>query len=183
MLMCCPTSTGGSAAILCAKDIAKEYCDLPVDILTGVMKTARSGVGALESGWDPNIRAGYEAYKRTGLSVKDIDVAQVHDCFAIAELMHYESFGFCEIGKSGEWIESGGPCKGGELPVNTDGGLISKGHPLGATGGAQVYELVHQLRGDGHNQVPDAEIAWKHNMGGGAGVGMTYCVHVLGRGY
>ena len=185
MFMCCPTTTGGSAAILCAKEIAKKFSDSPVDILTGVMKTARptADMLAFESGWDPNIRAGYEAYKQTGLSPKDIDVAQVHDCFAIAELMHYESFGWCEMGRSGEWIESGAPCKGGDLPVNTDGGLISKGHPLGATGFAQVYELVHQLRGDAHNQIPDADIAWKHNMGGGVGVGMTYCVHVFKRGW
>jgi acetyl-CoA acetyltransferase len=183
MFMCCPTSTGGAACILAADDIAREYNELPVKIISSAMKTCRAGVSALESGWDPNIRVGYEAYKRAGISPKDIDVAQVHDCFAIAELMHYESFGWCDIGKAGEWIESGAPCKGGELPVNTDGGLISKGHPLGATGFAQIYELVHQLRGDAHNQVPDAELAWKHNMGGGVGVGMTYCVHVLGRGW
>ncbi len=182
MFMCCPTSTGGSSCILTTTEIARKICETPVEVVCGTNKTARTGIGALETGWDPNIRAGREAYRLAGITAKDIDVAQVHDCFAIAELMHYESFGWAEIGKCGEWIESGGPCKGGELPVNTDGGLISKGHPLGATGFAQLYELTHQLRGDAHTQVPDAEIAWKHNMGGGVGVGMTYIVHVLKRG-
>jgi len=115
---------------------------------------------------------------------KDIGVAQVHDCFVIAELMHYESFGFCEMGKAGKWIENGGPCMGGELPVNTDGGLISKGHPLGATGGAQIHELTHQLRGDAHNQVkPIPEVAFQHNMGGGVGIGMAYIANIFKRGW
>lgn len=181
--MCCPTSTGGSALILCASDIAKEFQDKPVKIAASVIKTAR-GTPQLESGWDPNIRAGREAYRLAGIVPKDIGVAQVHDCFAIAELMHYESFGFCEMGKAGEWIESGGPCMGGELPVNTDGGLISKGHPLGATGGAQICELVHQLRGDAHNQVkPIPEVAFQHNMGGGVGIGMAYIANIFKRGW
>ncbi len=182
MFMCCPTSTGGAACIVTTKEIARKITETPVDVICGVNKSARSGIGTLETGWDPNMRSGREAYKLAGITPKDIDVAQVHDCFAIAELMHYESFGWCPIGGAGEWIESGGPCKGGELPVNTDGGLISKGHPLGATGFAQLYELTHQLRGNAHTQVPDAEVAWKHNMGGGAGVGLTYIVHVLKRG-
>ena len=181
MLMCCPTSTGGAACILAASDIAKKYNEMPVKIMASVLKTSKAGLDFLTSGWDPNVRAGREAYKMAGITPKDVDIAQVHDCFAIAELMHYESFGFCEMGGSGKWIEEGGPCKDGEIPVNTDGGLISKGHPLGATGFAQVYELTHQLRGDAHTQIPDAKIAWKHNMGGGFGVGMAYAVDVLGR--
>jgi len=183
MLMCCPTSTGGASCILAPSEIAKKYNELPVDIMASVLKTSKSDLGFLESGWEPNIRAGREAYKMAGITPKDIDVAQVHDCFAIAELMHYESFGWCKMGEGGKWIEEGGPWKDGELPVNTDGGLISKGHPLGATGFAQVYELVHQLRGDAHNQIPNAEIAWKHNMGGGFGIGMAYAVDVLRSGW
>ncbi len=183
MYMCCPTSTGGSCVILCAADIAKEFQDKPVKIDACVLKTSR-GTPQLESGWDPNIRASREAYKIAGVGPEDIDVAQVHDCFAIAELMHYESMGFCELGKGGKFIEDGHPCKGGDKPINTDGGLISKGHPMGATGGAQIYELVHQLRGDGHNQVmPIPEVALQHNMGGGAGIGMAYCVNIFERGW
>jgi len=183
LYMCCPTSTGGSAVILCSSDIAKEFQDKPVEIAASAIKTAR-GTPQLESGWDPNIRASREAYKLAGIGPSDIGVAQVHDCFAIAELMHYESFGWCEMGNAGKWIEDGHPCLGGDLPVNTDGGLISKGHPLGATGGAQIYELVHQLRGDAHNQVrPIPEAAFQHNMGGGMGIGMAYIVNVYKRGW
>ena len=182
MLMCCPTSTGGAACILAASDIAKKYNEMPVKVLASVLKTSKSDLGFLEAGWDPNMRAGREAYKIAKITPKDVDVAQVHDCFAIAELMHYESFGFCKMGDAGKWIEEGGPCKDGEIPVNTDGGLISKGHPLGATGFAQIYELTHQLRGDAHTQIsPQPKIAWKHNMGGGVGIGMAYAVDVLGR--
>jgi len=182
MLMCCPTSTGGAACILAASDIAKKYNEMPVKIMASVLKTSKAGLDFLTSGWDPNVRAGREAYKMAGITPKDVDVAQVHDCFAIAELMHYESFGFCKMGEGGKWIEEGGPCKDGEIPVNTDGGLISKGHPLGATGFAQIYELTHQLRGDAHTQIsPQPKIAWKHNMGGGFGIGMAYAVDVLGR--
>ena len=182
MLMCCPTSTGGSSVILCTEEIARKFHEMPVEIIGSALKTARPKLPQLESGWDANIRAGREAYKMAGVRPEDIGVAQVHDCFAIAELMHYESFGFCEMGKAGEWIESGAPSMGGELPVNTDGGLISKGHPLGATGGAQLYELTHQLRGDGHNQVdPLPEYALQHNMGGGMGVGMAYICNILKR--
>ena len=184
ILMCCPTSTGGGACILAASDIAKKYNELPVKILASVLKTSKADVSFLVAGWDPNIRAGREAYRLTGLTPKDIDVAQVHDCFAIAELMHYESFGWCKMGEGGKWVEEGGPCKDGGIPVNTDGGLISKGHPLGATGFAQVYELVHQLRGDAHTQIsPKPKIAWQHNMGGGVGIGMAYAVNVLGEGW
>ncbi|MFX1451151.1 MAG: thiolase family protein [Promethearchaeota archaeon] len=182
MLMCCPTSTGGSSVIFCAEDIARKYQDTLVEFVASSMKTCRAKVPTLESGWDPNIRAGRESYKRAGIGPTDIGVAQVHDCFAIAELMHYESFGFCDMGKSGEWIEDGGPTKDGEVPVNTDGGLISKGHPLGATGGAQFYELTNQLRGTAHTQIkPIPEYALQHNMGGGVGVGMAYVCNILKR--
>lgn len=181
LYMCCPTSTGGSSLIICAADIAREFQDKPVEVAASVIKTARP-TPALESGWDPNMRASREAYKIAGIGPSDIGVAQCHDCFSIAELMHYESFGWCGIGQSGKWIEEGHPCMGGGLPVNTDGGLISKGHPLGATGGAQIFELVHQLRGDAHTQVyPVPEVAFQHNMGGGVGIGMAYIVNIFKR--
>jgi len=108
---------------------------------------------------------------------KDINVAEVHDCFTIAEIIAYEDLGFCRPGQGGKFIESGTTSLGGSMPVNTSGGLKSKGHPVGATGTAQIYELYLQLTGQAERrQVPDAKIGLAHNLGGS---GATAVVHIL----
>ena len=114
-----------------------------------------------------------------GVGPKDIDVAEVHDCFTIAEMMAYENLGFAKPGAGKDLIASKETYKEGSIPVNIDGGLLSKGHPIGATGGSQIRTIVMQLRGDaGEMQVKDPEIGLVHNIGG---VGLYGNVTILGR--
>jgi acetyl-CoA C-acetyltransferase len=111
------------------------------------------------------------------LKPKDIDVAEVHDCFTIAEIIAYEDLGLCRPGQGGKFVESGTPSLTGSIPINTSGGLKSKGHPVGATGTAQIVELYLQLTGQAdRRQVEDAEIGLAHNLGGS---GATAVVHIL----
>ena len=126
--------------------------------------------------FDCTIEAAKEAYEMAGLSPQDIDVAEVHDCFTIAEIMAIEDLGFFEKGKGGPAVEEGLTEVGGRIPVNPSGGLLSKGHPVGATGAAQLYELVKQLRGEAGNQVKEAEIGLAQNLGG---TGAICTVHIL----
>jgi len=123
--------------------------------------------------------AGQQAYRMAGLTPKDIDVAEVHDCFTIAEMMAYENLGFAKPGEGRDLIRSKATYKEGSMPVNVDGGLLSKGHPIGATGGSQIRTIVLQLRGEaGDMQVKDPEIGLVHNIGG---VGLYGNVTILGR--
>jgi acetyl-CoA C-acetyltransferase len=124
-------------------------------------------------------QAGEQAYKMAGVAPKDIDVAEVHDCFTIAEMMAYENLGFAKPGEGKELIKSKETYKEGSIPVNVDGGLLSKGHPIGATGGSQIRTIVLQLRGEaGEMQVKDPEVGLVHNIGG---VGLYGNVTILGR--
>jgi acetyl-CoA C-acetyltransferase len=123
--------------------------------------------------------AGQQAYEMAGVTPGDIDVAEVHDCFTIAEMMAYENLGFAEPGQGKELIRSKETYKEGNIPINVDGGLLSKGHPIGATGGSQIRTIVQQLRGEaGDIQVKDPEIGLVHNIGG---VGLYGNVTILGR--
>jgi acetyl-CoA C-acetyltransferase len=122
--------------------------------------------------------AAKEAYTMAGIKPKDVDVAEVHDCFTIAEMMAYEDLGFAKPGKGKELIRAKETYIDGKIPVNVDGGLLSKGHPIGATGGSQIRTVVMQLRGEaGEMQVKDPEIGLIHNIGG---VGVYGNVTILG---
>jgi acetyl-CoA C-acetyltransferase len=124
-------------------------------------------------------KAAEQAYKMAGVGPKDIDVAEVHDCFTIAEIMAYEGLGFAKPGEGKELIRAKETYKEGRIPVNVDGGLLSKGHPIGATGGSQMRTIVLQLRGEaGQMQVKDPEIGLVHNVGG---VGLYGNVTIFGR--
>jgi acetyl-CoA C-acetyltransferase len=119
------------------------------------------------------------AYKQAGVTHKDIDLAEVHDCFTIAEIVATEDLGFCKKGEGGKLLDEGVTQIGGKIPVNTSGGLKAVGHPVGATGIKQAIEIVLQLRGEaGKRQVKDAEIGLTHNVGGS---GATAVVHILSR--
>ena len=123
--------------------------------------------------------AARKAYEMAGVTAKDVKVADVHDCFTVAEMMAYEDLGFCDKGQSGKFIEEKQSYIGGSTPVNVDGGLKSKGHPIGATGVSMSYEIVKQLRGGaGERQVPDADVGLTHNVGG---IGQYCFVHVYKR--
>jgi len=165
---CCLISDGAAAVILANEERSKRMNDTPIWI---------EGLGAASDAMLINERptltgltgsrlAAEEAYKMAGIAARDIDVAEVHDCFTIAEIMAYEDLGFCEKGEGGKFIEEGQSYIGGRTPVNVDGGLKSKGHPLGATGVSMAVEITKQLRGEaGNRQVTGAEIGLSHNVG------------------
>src|SRR5947209_7860090 len=120
--------------------------------------------------------AAIKAYEQAGVSPQDLDLVELHDCFATAEQCHYDNLSLCEPGGAGEFIDSGGPRRDGKIPVNVSGGLISKGHPLGATGVANVFEVTTHLRGEaGDRQVPDAKVGLTHVIG----LGSACAVHIL----
>jgi len=178
---CCANADGSSCIIVANEEKAKAMCDKPVWILgIGAASEAVNMAGRdLLTGLSVGIEAGKQAYKMAGVTPKDIDVAEVHDCFTIAEMMAYENLGFAKSGEGKDLIGSKETYKEGSIPVNIDGGLLSKGHPIGATGGSQIRTIVLQLRGEaGEMQVKDPEIGLVHNIGG---VGLYGNVTILGR--
>ncbi len=178
---CCANADGSSCIIVANEEKAKAMCDKPVWILgLGAASEAVNMAGRdLFTGLNVGIEAGKQAYKMAGITPKDIDVAEVHDCFTIAEMMAYENLGFANPGEGKDLIASKETYKEGSIPVNIDGGLLSKGHPIGATGGSQIRTIVLQLRGEaGEMQVKDPEIGLTHNIGG---VGLYGNVTILGR--
>jgi len=181
LLHCSPVSDGAAAVLLCPLDQAKRYTDRPVKILGTGMGTAPMALAERESPADlDSVKHSAEAaYKMAGMGPGDIDVAEVHDCFAIAEICCLESLGLVEKGKGGEAARTGDTALGGRIPVNTSGGLKSKGHPVGATGIAQAIEIYEQLRDEsGDRQVKGAKIGLTQNMGGS---GASSVVHIFGR--
>jgi len=172
---------GASCLILTRPDMAKKFTDTPVQIVGSGQ--ASDTIGLYDRETLTSLKAaklaGQEAYKMAGVSPKDLDVAEVHDCFTIAEILAYEDLGFCDIGKGGKLVEEGVTELGGKLPVNPSGGLKSKGHPVGATGTAQAYEIYLQLTGQAEKrQVEGAEMGLSHNVGGS---GATASVHIYRR--
>jgi acetyl-CoA acetyltransferase len=180
-LCCCPTSDGAGAAILCSEDFMKKHDlqDQGVEILGMTMTTdfedTFDSVAGL-CGYTLSKMAAQKVYEQSGFGPEDVDVVELHDCFATNELLSYEALGLCPEGKGGEFVDSEANTYGGKIVVNPSGGLISKGHPLGATGLAQCAEMVWQLRGlSEKRQVEGAKIAMSHNIGlGGACVVTMY---------
>ncbi len=178
---CCANADGSSCLIVANEEKAKMFCKKPVWIKgIGSASTAVNLANRdLFSGLTVGVEAGKQAYKMAGITPKDIDVAEVHDCFTIAEMMAYENLGFAEPGGGKELIRAKETYKEGSIPVNVDGGLLSKGHPIGATGGSQVRTIVLQLRDEaGDMQVKDPQFGLIHNIGG---VGLYGNVTILGR--
>ena len=178
---CCANADGSSCIIVASEDKAKAFCKKPVWIMgLGAATTSVNLAGRdLFSGLTVAQEAGRQAYEMAGVSAADIDVAEVHDCFTIAEMMAYEDLGFAAPGEGKDLIKSKETYKEGRIPVNVDGGLLSKGHPIGATGGSQIRTIVLQLRNEaGDIQVNDPKIGLVHNIGG---VGLYGNVTILGR--
>ncbi|MFJ6566755.1 lipid-transfer protein [Streptomyces sp. NPDC091292] len=178
-LQCSPTSDGAAAAVVVSERFVRERGleDRAVEIVAQTMTTDTDESFASGScidvvGQPMSREAARQAYEASGLGIEDVDVVELHDCFSINELLTYEALGMCGAGESGKLVESGATTYGGRWVVNPSGGLISKGHPLGATGIAQVAELAWQLRGEaGERQVPGARVGLAHNIGlGGAAV-------------
>jgi acetyl-CoA C-acetyltransferase len=178
---CCANADGSSCIIVASEEKAKALSQKPVWIMgLGAATTSVNLAGRdVFTGLTVAQQAGRQAYEMAGVSAGDIDVAEVHDCFTIAEMMAYEDLGFAEPGEGKELIKNKETYKEGSIPVNVDGGLLSKGHPIGATGGSQIRTVVLQLRGEaGDIQVKDPAIGLVHNIGG---VGLYGNVTILGR--
>jgi acetyl-CoA C-acetyltransferase len=148
MFDCCPQTDGAAAAILCRADLAEKFTDKPIYISGMALGTDHPQLFEKRNyiEWDATIHAAKRAYQMAGIEPKDLDLAEVHDCFSITELINYEDLGFCDKGDGGKLIEEGETEIGGRIPVNPSGGLMTKGHPVGATGVAQVAEIFWQLR-------------------------------------
>jgi len=178
---CSLITDGASCLILTTPELAKKYTDTPVDIVGSGQASDTIGLYERESLTSLQAAkvAARQAYEMAEVKPKDINVAEVHDCFTIAEIIAYEDLGFCNPGQGGKLAENCETKLGGRIPVNTSGGLKAKGHPVGATGTGQAYEVYLQLTGRaGKRQVKDATLGLTHNVGGS---GATATVHIYRR--
>ncbi len=181
-LMACPPTCGAAAAVICSEEYAKKHgLNTKVKIAAQAMTTDFPSTFTSKDmmrvvGYDMARDAARQVYERTGIGAKDVNVVELHDCFAQNELITYEALGLCPEGGAEKFVLDGDNTYGGKVVTNPSGGLLSKGHPLGATGLAQCYELTHQLRGTAEKrQVEGARIALQHNLGlGGACVVTMY---------
>lgn len=180
--MCCP-NTDGAAAVVVVSDAKLKTMD--PDIRRRAVKISASVLTSdpwVEGGQvQPDVstltrNAATAAYEQAGVGPEDLDLVELHDCFATAELIHYDNLGLCEPGGAGDFLDSGAPWRDGKTPVNVSGGLLSKGHPLGATGIANIYEVATHLRGEaGDRQIPGAKVGLTHVIG----LASACAVHIL----
>jgi len=175
--MCAPVGDGAAAALLCSEDYLKK---LPSQVQNRAVKIGASVLtgGKSREFDEPSLSriAAEKAYRMAGIGPEDIDVAEVHDATSFCEVYQMEMMGFCPEGEGGKFVESGATDLEGKIPVNTSGGLVSKGHPIGATGLSMIFELVTQLRGEaGNRQVKNAEFALQENGGGVIGFEEAAC--------
>ncbi len=184
VLMCCPTGDGAAAVILVSgeklKTLDPEQRRRAVKISASVLTTDPwTATAQVQPDVNTLTRvAADKAYEAAGIGPEDLDLVELHDCFATAELIHYDNLRLCEPGGAGDFIDSGAPTRDGRIPVNVSGGLISKGHPIGATGVAGIFEITTHLRGEaGDRQVADAKVGMAHVIGLGSACGL----HILER--
>jgi acetyl-CoA C-acetyltransferase len=178
---CCANADGSSCLIVASEEKAKALSKKPVWILGLGAASASVNMSGRDqfTGLAVAQQASDQAYKMAGITPNDVDVAEVHDCFTVSEILAYEDLGFAKPGEGRELIASKETYKEGSIPVNVDGGLLSKGHPIGATGGSQIRTIVLELRDEaGEMQVKDPAIGLVHNIGG---VGLYGVVTILGR--
>ena len=182
LLMCCPTGDGAAAAVLCS---GERLASMPAEVRRRAVKVSASVLTSdpyVDGGsvqFDVNTltrEAADRAYELAGVGPEDLDLVELHDCFATAELRHYDNLRLCPEGGAGEWIDKRGPWRDGEIPVNVSGGLLSKGHPLGATGIANIFEVSTHLRGEaGDRQIEGAKVGLTHVIG----LGSACAIHIL----
>jgi len=182
--MCCPTGDGAAAVVLVSgrklRTLDPDVRRRAIKVSAAVMTTDPYEPSGLAH---PDVNtltrnAADQAYERAGIGPEDLDLVELHDCFATAELVHYDNLRLCEPGGAGAWIDRRGPWRDGEIPVNVSGGLISKGHPIGATGVANLYEVATHLRGEaGDRQIEGARVGLTHVIG----LGSACAVHILER--
>lgn len=175
---CCPTGDGAASIILASEAFVRKNAARPVWVATAHLTSGRYMTGFRDmTSPEITVRGAKETYEEAGIGPDDIDVAEVHDAFSIAELLYYEALGFCGRGEAMDLLKSGATSVGGAIPVNPSGGLLCKGHPVGATGIAQIVEIVWQLKGmAGARQVEGAKVGLTHCTGGGiAGLDHAAC--------
>jgi len=178
---CCPNSDGAAALVLCSKEKIRRSNGRAIRIAASVLTTGTYVNQRDITNWDVEIRGAEQAYKMASLGPEDLDVVEVHDAFTICEIIHYEGLGLCPLGEGGRLLDEGATELGGRIPVNPSGGLLSKGHPVGASGVAQVVEIVWHLRGQaGERQVEGARVGLADMMGGNKEGDTRACtVHIL----
>src|SRR5258706_10463513 len=179
--MCCPTGEGAGGAVVVSGERLRS---LPAEVRRRAVKVSASVLTS-----DPYVDGGSvqfdvntltrlaadRAYELAGVGPQDLDLVELHDCFATAELRHYDNLRLCPEGGAGEWIDKRGPWRDGQIPVNVSGGLLSKVHPLGATGIANIYEVTTHLRGEaGARQIEGARVGLTHVIGLGSGCGVDH---------
>jgi len=180
---CCPLTDGSAAVIIASEEKAKELSDRPLVYIRGGAQASLHSVSANWPGehlgdWPHLKLAAKKAYENAKISADEVDVAQVHDCFSISEIIEVEELGFCKKGEGGVYVNSGQTKLGGAVPTNSDGGLLSCGHPFGATGIRQALEMVRQLQGRAIHQVNKAAIGLTHNLSGSC---VEHTIVVYGR--
>jgi acetyl-CoA acyltransferase len=182
LLMCCPNTDGSAAVVLVSeeklrtlsKDQQKRAVKISASALTTDPWTEHAQVQPDVNTLTRN--AARQAYEQAGVSPQDLDLVELHDCFATAELIHYDNLMLCNPGEAGKFIDERGPWRDGQTPVNVSGGLISKGHPIGATGIANIYEVATHLRGEaGDRQIEGAKVGMTHVIG----LGSACAIHIL----
>jgi len=181
LFSCCPNSDGAAALILCSKKKAQKMKVRTVRIAASILTSGTYNNQRDITGWEIEKRAAERAYEMASLGPKDIDLVEVHDAFTISEIIHYEDLGLCAPGEGGHLIDEGATELSGRIPVNPSGGLLAKGHPVGASGVAQVVEIVWQLRGEaGKRQVKNPRVGLAQIMGGYKEGDTRACtVHIL----
>ena len=171
--------------VICSVEKAKKYSSLPIRVIGSEINSGKYMTGYRDmTSPEITLRGAKQLYEEAGIGPEDVDLAEVHDAFAIAELLYYEALGFCERGDAAKLLADGETSVGGRIPVNPSGGLLSKGHPIGSTGVAQIVEIVRQLRGQcGQRQVEGAKVGLTHCTGGGvSGFDHGVCsIHLFAR--
>jgi acetyl-CoA C-acetyltransferase len=177
---CCPTSDGAAAVVVMARALVGEAVGRPIDVLAAVQTRGAARIAGHPDlcSFDATVSAAQRAFRDAGVQPGDVDVVELHDCFSIAEIIDSEDLGIVPRGQGGVWALEGRTAVGGDVAINPSGGLLAKGHPVGATGVGQLFEVVRQLRGTHPNPVPDARIGLTHNLGG---TGVACTVSILRR--
>ena len=182
---CCPSGDGAAAVVICSAEKARQVSSDPIRVAGSEINSGKYMTGYRDMTTpEITVRGAKQLYEESGIGPEDVDLAEVHDAFAIAELLYYEALGFCAKGEAARLLEDGETSVGGRIPVNPSGGLLSKGHPIGATGVAQIVEVVRQLRGQcGDRQVEGARVGLTHCTGGGvSGFDHGVCsIHLFSR--
>jgi acetyl-CoA acetyltransferase len=181
LFSCCPNSDGAAAAVLCSQEVMRRLGARPIRIAASVLSSGLYENQRDFTRWEVEERAAKLAYSQAGVGPEDLSLVELHDAFTICEIIHYEGLGLCSPGDGGRLIDAGATAIGGRIPVNPSGGLLAKGHPIGASGVGQIAEIAWQLRGEATGrQVENARVGLAQMMGGSKETDTRACnIHIL----